>query len=160
MWDKHSRELIGFVDLGDIHTNFATLKNVQNIVNPLSFSFCTFATAGATSAQIMPIFWKAVCYLEGINLKVIGATADAASYNRKFFRMHKNLADNTGKNVVYRTKNICTKEERFIYFFADVPETVFQILVQVGQQDLCGIVELLFFGPIFQIYIMKIWKVV
>ena len=88
MWDKYTGELIGFVDLGDINTNFATLKDVKEIathvlvflvksvVNPMSFSFATFATAGITSYQIMPIFWNAVCYLENINLKVIAATAD------------------------------------------------------------------------------------
>ena len=27
VWDKHSGELIGFVDLGDINVSFATLKN-------------------------------------------------------------------------------------------------------------------------------------
>ena len=88
MWDKYTGELIGFVDLGDINTNFATLKDVKEIathvlvflvksvVNPMSFSFATFAIAGITSYQIMPIFWNVVCYLENINLKVIAATAD------------------------------------------------------------------------------------
>ena len=88
VWDKHSVELIEFVDLGDIYTNYATLKSVEklashvlvflvkSIVNPLSYSFATFATNGVTAFQIMPIFWKAVCYLEKINLRVIAATAD------------------------------------------------------------------------------------
>ena len=47
VWDKHSGEMIEFVDLGDINVNFATLKNTQtlathvlvflvkNVVNPL-----------------------------------------------------------------------------------------------------------------------------
>ena len=64
--------LFGFVDLGEIDTNYATLKDVQqlathvlvflvkSIVNPLSFSLATFATNGATAYQIFPIFWKAV----------------------------------------------------------------------------------------------------
>ena len=55
VWDKHSRELIGLVDLG-INVSFATLKNtetlathvlvflVKSVVNPLSYSFATFAT--------------------------------------------------------------------------------------------------------------------
>ena len=30
VWDKYSGELIGFVDLGDINTNYATLKNVKS----------------------------------------------------------------------------------------------------------------------------------
>ena len=31
VWDKYSGELIGFVDLGDIHTNFATLDDVKEL---------------------------------------------------------------------------------------------------------------------------------
>ena len=73
--------LFGFVDLGDIDTNYATLKDVQqlathvlvflvkSIVNPLSFSLATFATNGATAYQIFPIFWKAVNILENMDLK-------------------------------------------------------------------------------------------
>ena len=73
VWDKYSGELLGFVDLGDINVNYATLKNVEklathvlvflvkSIVNPLSFSFASFATTGILAHQIMPIFWKAVC---------------------------------------------------------------------------------------------------
>ena len=95
----HTSELIGFVDLGDYHVNYATLQNIKelashvlvflikSIVNPLSFSLATFATTGTNSSQIFPIFWKAVDILEGINLKVITATADGALPNRKFFKI-------------------------------------------------------------------------
>ena len=99
VWDEHTGELLGFVDLGDIDTNYATLKDVQqlathvlvflvkSIVNPLSFSLATFATNGATAYQIFPIFWKAVNILENMDLKVKAATADGAPSNRKFFRL-------------------------------------------------------------------------
>ena len=125
--------MIGFVDLGDINVNFPTLKNTQtlathvlvflvkSVVNPLSYSFATFATDRITAYQIMPIFWQAVKYLEKITLKVIAATADDASQNRKCFRMHKHLVGNSETEIVYRTKNIYTKEMTFIYFFVDVP---------------------------------------
>ena len=91
VWDKHSGELIEFVDLGDISVDFATLRKTQtlarhvlvflvkSVVNPMSYSFATFATDGITVYQIMPIFWQAVKYLEKINLKLIAATADGAS---------------------------------------------------------------------------------
>ena len=121
--DKHSGELIGFVGLGDINVNFSTQKNTQTFathvlvfsfksVNPLSYSFATFATDGITAYQIMPIFWQAVKYLEKINLKVIAATADRVSQNRKFFRMHKHIVGDSDTEIVYRTKNIYTKEMR------------------------------------------------
>ena len=121
VWDKHSGELIGLVDLG-INVSFATLKNTQtlathvlvflvkNVVNPRSYSFAAFATDGITAYQRMPIFWQDVKYSEKINLKVIAATADGASQNRKFFRMHKHLVGDSDNEIVYRTKNIYTKE--------------------------------------------------
>ena len=65
----------------------------------------------------MLIFWKAVYYLEKINLKVIAATANGASPNRKYFKMHKFLDANAGTDIVYRTKNIHTQENRFFFFF-------------------------------------------
>ena len=80
VWDKQSGELIGIVDLGDMKLNYATVKNVsvlathifvflvKSVVNPLSYSFATFATTGITSYQIFSLFWKAVNILEKINL--------------------------------------------------------------------------------------------
>ena len=68
VWDKHSGELIGLVDLRDINNNYDTVEIVQKIVthvllflvksvvNPLSYSFETFATDGITTFQIIPIF--------------------------------------------------------------------------------------------------------
>ena len=55
VWDKHTNDLIGFVDLGDAELNYATLKKselashvlvflVRSIVNPLKFSFANFAS--------------------------------------------------------------------------------------------------------------------
>ena len=92
----------------------------------------------------MPIFWQAVKYLERINLKFIAVTADEASQNRKFFKMHKYLCGVSDADVIYRTKNIHTKEMRFIYFFADAPHLVktsrivLIILDPNVRQDTCG----------------------
>ena len=94
VWDKYSGQRIGFIDLGDTHTNFATLDDVKefathvlislvkSIVNPLSYSLATFAATGVISFQIMPIFLRAVLYLEKCGLKLVSCTADGASRNR------------------------------------------------------------------------------
>jgi len=133
VWNKHTGELVGYVDLGDESLNEATLKNcddlathvlvflVKSVINPLSFSFATFATKGVTSFQIFPLFWKAVCLLEmSCNLRVVAATSDGASPNRTFFKMHKGFV--SGDIVVYRTPNIYAEDENtFIYFFSDIP---------------------------------------
>ena len=72
VWDKHTNELIGFVDLGGPELNYATLKKsdeiashvlfflVRSIVDPLKFSLANFATANETSIQLFTLFWKAV----------------------------------------------------------------------------------------------------
>lgn len=136
VWDKHTGELVGYVDLGDIDTNYATLQTVdelathilvfmvRSIVNPLKFTLANFATTGITSEQIYPIFWKAVgiCELQ-CNLKVIAATCDGASPNRKFFKMHKNFCDDEDKDVVYKTRNLYCKD-RYVYFISDAPHLV------------------------------------
>ena len=76
VWDKHTGDLIGFVDLGDTDLNYATLQKtddiathvlaflVRSIVNPLKFTLANFATTGATSVQMFPLFWKVVGILE------------------------------------------------------------------------------------------------
>ena len=136
VWDKHTGELIFFVDLGDIKLNYATFQDVKelathflvflvkSIVNPLSYSFATFATTGVKSFQIFPLFWKTVNILENIGLKVIAATADGASPNHKFFRMHKPLAGDAETAVAYRSENLYSEDKRFIYFFADAPHLI------------------------------------
>ena len=59
----------------------------------------------------MPIFWKAVCYLESMSLKVISVTAYGDSSNIKLFRMHKNLNMNLCKDLVCRAQNIYSNKD-------------------------------------------------
>ena len=103
--DKHTGELIGYVDLSDIDVNYATLKKVdelathnlvlmiQNIVNPFKFSLANFATTGMLASQKFALLWKAVgiCELQ-CQLKVL-ATTYGSSPNRKFFCVHLGLTD-------------------------------------------------------------------
>ena len=137
VWDKYTGELIGFVNLGDLELNYAALKDVESVathvlvylirsvVNPLKFSLANFATTGATSAQLFPIFWKAVSILElRCKLKVVAVTCDGASANRKFYKMHSYLLDEEQPNdvdVTFKTMNMFAEEPRNIYFFADPP---------------------------------------
>lgn len=48
-------------------------------------------TKGVTADILYPIVWEAVCLLEASGVKVICITADGASPNREFFRMHTKL---------------------------------------------------------------------
>ena len=88
------------MDLGDIELNYSTLNDVsqlasyilvfmiKSLANPLNYNFATFVTAGITSRQLNPLFWRVVVYLEmTCALKVVASTADGASPNRTFFRI-------------------------------------------------------------------------
>ena len=114
--DKVTGEIVGFTDLGDPDVNFATLEKVNDIAShvlvfivrglctELKFSLAHFATTGITAHQLMPVFWEAVFCLEiTCNLWVIATTADGASPNRRFFRLHQALGDVQGDE-----ESVCT----------------------------------------------------
>ena len=62
---------------------------VRGIFFKLQFPYAHFATRGITADLLFPMIWEAVREIELIGLKVIFITADGASSNRNFFRMHK-----------------------------------------------------------------------
>ena len=141
VWNKHTGELIGFVDLGDVNLNYSVLPEdvsklathvlvimIRSIMNPLSYTFATFATSGISSFEFFPIFWKAVGILEiTCGLKVVAATGDGASANHSFFKMHKGFTSDlldifegtttSDVGVTYKTLNIFSSEVRYIFFF-------------------------------------------
>lgn len=134
--DKVTGEPIGFTDLGDSELNYAVLEKVNEIAThalaflvrgvctDLKFCLAHFATTGVTSAQLMPLFWKAVCILESsCNLWVTAATSDGASPNRRFYHLHKSLDGVAGTDVCYRAVNIFAPH-RFVYFFSDAPHLI------------------------------------
>ena len=134
--DKVTGELIGFTDLGDPDLNFGVLEKsdeiathalaflLRGVCTELKFCLAHFATTGATAAQLMPLFWEAVCHLETrCNLWVIATTSDGAAPNRRFYRLHTQLDGDANKDVCYRTINIFAPH-RFIYFFADAPHLI------------------------------------
>ena len=101
VWDKHTGDLIGYVDLGNTELNYAALKNpdefashvlvflVRSIVNPMKFTIANFATKNVTATQLFPLFWKAVRILEErCKLKVMAVTSDGAAANRTMYQMH------------------------------------------------------------------------
>ena len=77
MWNQHTGELVGFVDLGDVDLNQAVLSKIdtlathvlvvmiKSIVNTLSCKFSTVATTGISCTENFPLFWRAVGILEG-----------------------------------------------------------------------------------------------
>jgi hypothetical protein len=133
VYDKHSGDLIGFIDLGDPMTNYACLDKedsvathalaflVRGLATDMKHIIAYYFTGNVTSYQLMPIFWKVVSTLElSLDLWVIGLVNDGASPNRKLFNLHSTLAGEDECDVVYKTLNLFAPS-RFVYFFADSP---------------------------------------
>ena len=98
VWDKHTGDLIGYVDLGNTELNCATLKKsdevashvlvflVRSIVNPMKFTLANFGTKNVTALQLFPLFWKAVGILEDkCKLAVVAVTNQRRSFIKPYF---------------------------------------------------------------------------
>ena len=110
VFDKHSGELTGFIDLGDPDKNFISMNpEDENLAShalalylpgactDLKYILAFFTTRGVTSTQLFPIFWEAVSLLEmTCNLWVVAAASDGAMPNRIFYLLHREL-DGKGK---------------------------------------------------------------
>ena len=93
VFDKHSNELIGFVDLGDEVSNVAVFDKpttitthvlafmVRGIASDLKYILGYFSTENLTSYQIMPIFWKAVSILKFTGLLTFLHLPDASTFS-------------------------------------------------------------------------------
>lgn len=86
MWDKHTGDLIGYVDMRDAEANYAALQKLdevathilvfmlRSIVNPFKFCnhWCNFRSN-------VSIFLACSWICENIGLKVVAITGDSAS---------------------------------------------------------------------------------
>ena len=136
VYDKHSGELIGFVNLDQIGNSINHIEEcikdespklaknvlvvmVRGVASNRKYPFAHFATSGITSDQLFPILWKGVEILEiDVGLKVLYITSDGASPNRRFIRLHNQ--DNQ-QEIVYKAKNRFADDNRYIYFISDPP---------------------------------------
>lgn len=99
---------------------------VRGLCSGLEYVFGHFASEGFTSDQIFHCAHEAIGILESIGLKVRAVTADGASPNRKYFKLHK-LPENTKEtnlfhgNVYWAYNPWAFSSKRKIYFFSDPP---------------------------------------
>ncbi len=136
MYNKHTGKIVGFTSLGDLNDDLLKLEQdgeqpqvanqlltflVRGILFNLNFPCAHFASCGATGDILFPLVWEAICRLETSDIKVLCITADGASTNRKFFRMHRDLKDPTS---MYKTHNLFALNGRSIYFVADPPHLI------------------------------------
>ena len=136
-FDKHTCELIGFTNIGDINNQLDRYEQhcanpssgthsvathmlmfmVRGMFTSLEFPYAQFPMTDATADALFPLVWEAVYNLESSGLRVVAFACDGATPNRKFLKMHGN-----GSKLIYKTPNIYSDVPGGeIYFFADVP---------------------------------------
>ncbi|CAB3994726.1 Hypothetical predicted protein [Paramuricea clavata] len=108
---KHTGELIGFANLGDVNNALVDFEKqcqievsnctpdiatymlsfmVRGVSISLEYPLAHFPCSSCISAdQIYPLFWDGVRHLETLGLKVIASTSDGALTNRKFVKIHR-----------------------------------------------------------------------
>ena len=138
VYDKHSGELVGFVDLDKTGNQLIDLENtlndesrklakyvllimVRGACTDFRFPLASYATDGITSDLLYSVIWPAIEAVEVVaDLKIIYITCDGASPNRRFFEIH---GDNNGNSITYYTVNPFDPDRK-IYFVSDPPHLV------------------------------------
>ena len=161
VYNKSSRKLIGFTELGDINEELNEFERsfeggkkpkafathvicfmARGLVKRFNYPVGYFASCGFDSDQLYPIVWEAVRVLEMTGFYVRAFISDGATPNRRFYRLHR-LAD--GRNlsmegVVYWAINRFDSKRK-IYFFSDPPhlmrpcEIILRILMVIIIQN-------------------------
>ena len=139
VYDKHSCQIIGFVNLGHVNNQLLELERsekgepeesiaknivmfmVRGLFSKLEYPYAQFPCASLSADLIFPLVWKCVKRLESLKLYVMALTADGASCNRNFFRMH---GPKDPETPTYKAINVFNSKKPPIFFISDVPHLV------------------------------------
>ena len=139
IYSKHTGELIGFIDIGDINNNLLQLEQsytkdkestplaktvlilmIRGLFSDFNFPYATFPSTKLTGEQLVPIIYEAILRVELCGFKVTCITLDGNSVNRKLFKL---IGDTTSK-VVHKCVNPLSLNKRQIFFFSDPPHLI------------------------------------
>ena len=105
VYNKHTNNLVGFANLGDVNNHLSFERSLQEnpsfigdellartmmvlmvrgLFSRLEFPYVQFPCSKVTGDLMFQPFWEAVRRIEFTGLKVLAATADGASTNRRF----------------------------------------------------------------------------
>ena len=144
VYNKHFGELVGFVNLGETKHQLLQFQKdiegekdgstpalaktifvvmVRGFFVRLNFSYVQFPCTTAMCGDLLfDLVWEAIYRLERIQLKVLAITADGASTNGLFFKIHNPNA--TPDEITYKVYNPHAPDGRFLYFFSDAPHLI------------------------------------
>ena len=107
---------------------------VRGLFTRLQFPYAQFSCASVSGDLLYDPFWEAVCRLKRLGSKVLAATADGASPNRRLIKLH-----GTDK-LVYKVINPHAPDHRYLYFLR--PTTLAQNGKKLlGKQEATAMVE-------------------
>ena len=141
VYNKNDGSLVGFVDLGDVNNHLQKFEclidsnqaqvttqllaksmsviMVRGLFTKLRFPYAQFSCVNLTGEQISPLFWEAVYRAERCELKVVGATFDGASPNRRFLQLQDPRPKPDGQ-ILHKVNNpYAGPETREIFFISD-----------------------------------------
>ena len=135
-YNKHTGELIGYSDLGDINNILCDYERqlnasdatprplgkcmlmfmVRGLFTSLKFPYVQFSAASTKGSDVFPLVRQAIKHLTRLGLIVITITCDGASDNRRMFQLFNPKAD-----LSYKTVNIFTSDRKEVFFISDPP---------------------------------------
>jgi len=138
-FDKHTGNLVGYSDLGEINNVLLDyeqhLENsgrtprplskcmlvfmVRGLFTSLKFPYLQYPASSTKGADIFPLLRQAIKHLTRLGLCVVSVTCDGASDNRKMFSMH-----DPSSTLCYKTTNVYRSSLKEIFFISDPPHLI------------------------------------
>ena len=135
VYAKHSERLIGFVNLGEVDNQIASMEAavsgssppiatriitlmVRGIFCSLHFPLANFPTVGVTGVSLHDILWEVTEHLERSDFIVSFQTGDGCSANRNYYRIHEN------PQVPHKAINVYREDGKTLFFFSDASHLI------------------------------------
>ena len=145
--------MLGFANLGDVNSHLDRFEQsvetntisesplakamlvimVRGLFTKLQFPYAQFPSVKLSGDQIFDPFWEAVYRIERCGLKVVGATFDGASPNRRFVKLH-GITQPTNTTVLHKVLNPYADGSRMLFFFSDPPHLLKTTRITAGLQ--------------------------
>lgn len=143
VYSKATGAIVGFYDMGDLNNEFSEYEKLVNnsssstkpasrtpaktiltfmvrgLVTDLAFPYAIFPSMSPKGCDIFPLLWEAIERLTRSGFRIMAVTGDGASCNRRLFQMHA-----TGREKIYKIKNVFSADKHLIYFFVDPPHLI------------------------------------
>ncbi|XP_065894386.1 uncharacterized protein [Dysidea avara] len=136
VFNKHTGCLTGFCNLGDINTHLLKFESeveggkpadqvlaksmmvfmIRGLFTSLQFPYAQFPCTDISGDLLYEPFWEAVRRVENCGLKVLAATLDGNTANRRLIKLH----DPT-EEVLYKVISPYADDGRHLYFISDPP---------------------------------------